>query len=67
LLFPVALGRLLKRSRREGKVPEAQLRPLPQWLNMALIRLQCFETALSRRISLPYGLSVIAVIQKPCS
>jgi SAM-dependent methyltransferase len=65
LLFPLALGRLLKRPRHKGKVPEAQIKPVPEWLNLALIRLQQFETALSNCVPLPWGLSVVAVIQKP--
>jgi len=67
LLFPLALGRLLNRWRDQGKVPEAQIQSLPEWLNTALVRLQRFETALSHRIRLPWGLSVVAVIQRPCA
>jgi SAM-dependent methyltransferase len=67
LLFPLALGRLLNRWGDPGKVPEAQIQSLPQWLNTGLVRLQRFETALSHRIRLPWGLSVVAVIQRPCA
>ena len=66
LLFPLALGRLLKRRPDQGKAPQAQIQPLPPWVNTALVRLQRCEAALSRRIRLPWGLSVVAVIQKPC-
>ena len=55
LLFPLALGRLLKRSRGVGKTPEAQIHAVPEWLNRFFIRLQGFENALSRRISLLWG------------
>jgi hypothetical protein len=34
-------------------------------LNSALIRFQRFETRLARWVRLPFGLSVIAVLQKP--
>jgi SAM-dependent methyltransferase len=65
LLFPLALGRLLKRPKDNGKPAEAQIKPVPEWLNAALIRLQRFETALFRIGSLPWGLSVVAVLRKP--
>ncbi len=65
LLFPLALGRLLKRRSREQNGPEAQIKPIPGWLNAALIRFQRFETALFRRKSLPWGLSVVTVLEKP--
>ncbi len=64
-LLPLALIRLLQRKPPSGRVPEAQLIPIPDVLNAALIRLQRLETALMRRLTLPWGLSVVAVIQKP--
>jgi SAM-dependent methyltransferase len=64
-LLPLALTRLLKRRPRPGKVPEAQLLRVPAPLNAALIGFQRIETALLRRVSLPWGLSVLAVIRKP--
>jgi hypothetical protein len=67
LLFPFALGRLLNRWRDQTKAPDAQISLLPGWLNGCLIRLQRIETALSHRIRLPWGLSVVAVIQRPCT
>jgi SAM-dependent methyltransferase len=69
LLFPMALLRLLKRPSRRGPVrlPEAHLPRVPRWLNTVLIRLQRVEAALSRRISLPWGLSVVAVLEKPAA
>jgi SAM-dependent methyltransferase len=63
-LFPLSLGRLFKRARPEGRTPQAQLQPVPPWLNTLLIHLQRFEAALTRGISLPWGLSVVAVLQK---
>ena len=65
LLFPLALGRLLKRPNASDRPPEAQIKPIPDWLNAALIRFQRFETAILRWMSLPWGLSVVAVLQKP--
>lgn len=64
-LFPLALGRLLKPKAPTGRPPEAQLKPVAPWLNAALIRFQRFESALSRTVRLPWGLSVVAVLQKP--
>jgi hypothetical protein len=64
LLFPLALGRLLRRGPGDTDEPQAQVKPLPAWLNHALIRFQRLETALFRRVGLPWGLSVVAVVQK---
>ena len=64
-LFPLALGRLLKSKARTNRPPEAQLKPVPPWLNAALVRFQRLETRLLRRVRLPWGLSVVAVLQKP--
>ena len=41
--------------------------PFPAWLNSALIRVQRLETALFRHGSLPWGLSVVTVLQNPVS
>ncbi len=66
-LFPLALVmRLLKRKPPPGKEPEAQLPPIPSWLNQMLIRFQRFETRLLKRCTFPWGVSVVAVLQKPC-
>jgi SAM-dependent methyltransferase len=67
LLFPIALWRLLKGPRDDGKPPEAQIKPVPAWLNATLIRFQRVETMLFRYGSLPWGLSVVAVLQKPAA
>ncbi|MCS6950416.1 MAG: class I SAM-dependent methyltransferase [Armatimonadota bacterium] len=65
-LFPLALVmRLLKRRPPPHKEPEAQLPPLPQWLNQLLIRFQRMETALLKRVRFPWGVSVVAVLRKP--
>jgi SAM-dependent methyltransferase len=64
-LFPLALGRLLKPKAPTGRPPEAQIKPLPPWLNAALVRFQRLETRLLRRVRLPWGLSVVAVLRKP--
>lgn len=65
-LFPVALVlRLLKRRSPPDKEPEAQLPPLPEWLNRFLIRFQRIETAMLTRLRFPWGVSVVAVLRKP--
>ncbi len=63
-LFPLALGRLLKKPKENGKPPEAQMQKVPPWLNEALVRLQRVEKVLFRFGSLPWGLSVVAVVRK---
>lgn len=65
-LFPLALAmRLLKRRPPPGKEPEAQLPPLPEWLNRFLIRFQRIETSLLTHLRFPWGVSVVAVLRKP--
>lgn len=64
-LFPLALGRLLKPKARSNRPPEAQLKSVPPWLNALLVRFQRLETRLLRHVRLPWGLSVVAVLQKP--
>jgi SAM-dependent methyltransferase len=65
-LFPLALVmRFFKRNPPPGKQPEAQLPPLPLWLNRLLIRFQRIETALLARLRFPWGVSVVAVLRKP--
>lgn len=65
-LFPLALTmRLLKRRPPPDKQPEAQLPPLPEWLNRLLIRFQRVETAMLTRVRFPWGVSVVAVLRKP--
>lgn len=65
-LFPLALTmRLLKRRPPPGKEPEAQLPPLPEWLNRFLIRFQRIETSLLTHLRFPWGVSVVAVLRKP--
>jgi ubiquinone/menaquinone biosynthesis C-methylase UbiE len=65
-LFPLALVmRLLKRRPPPEKEPEAQLPPLPEWLNRLLIRFQRIETAMLKYVRFPWGVSVVAVLRKP--
>ncbi len=66
-LLPLALGRLLRKRSRADQPPRAQITPVPRWLNTLLIRLQRVEAAMVRRMSLPWGLTVLAVLQKPAS
>lgn len=63
-LLPLALVRLLKKKPPSDKPPEAMITPVPAWLNASLVRFQRFETALLRRMNLPWGLSVVAVVRK---
>jgi SAM-dependent methyltransferase len=64
-LFPLALGRLLKPRPPASRPPQAQVKPVPAWLNAALVRFQRLETRLLHHVRLPWGLSVVAVLQKP--
>lgn len=67
LLFPLALGRLLRGRRPSGRPPEAQVKPVPPLVNEALVRFQRFENGLLRFLPLPWGLSVVAVLRRPAA
>ena len=68
VLFPAfAAQRLLTKLSPMGGKPHAQLVQVSQWVNRFLIRLQAFELALARRLSLPFGATVFCVAQKPSS
>lgn len=64
-LMPLALTRLLKRKPKGDRPPEAQITPVPGWLNRALIRFQRWEARGMEAVSYPWGLSVAAVLRKP--
>jgi SAM-dependent methyltransferase len=66
-LFPLALGRLIKPRPASHRPPQAQVKPVPPWLNAALVRFQRLETRLLHFVRLPWGLSVVAVLHKPAS
>jgi hypothetical protein len=57
--------RLVKRRARPGRPPQAQLWPVPAWLNAALVHVQKAETSLLKHLSLPFGLTVFAVVRNP--
>ncbi|HUP27381.1 MAG TPA: class I SAM-dependent methyltransferase [Chloroflexia bacterium] len=74
ILLPVVLVRLLKsvlvragEARGSGKDPETDFMPVPGWLNRLLITYYNLEARLLVRRSLPFGLSVICVAQRPHS
>ncbi len=63
LLFPVVvITRVLEKLKR-GE-PKASLPKVPGWMNRSLIGLQDFETAALKRLSLPWGSSIVAVARK---
>jgi SAM-dependent methyltransferase len=63
-LLPLALARLVKRRPQAGREAQAQVWALPPTLNTALTGLQRFENTLLGSVSLPCGLSVVAVARK---
>lgn len=67
LLFPLALMRLVKKRKPEAKAPEAQHIDLPDLANQMLIRFQRLENRLFWFRSLPWGLSVVSVVEKKCN
>jgi SAM-dependent methyltransferase len=67
LLIPLALFRLLRwavRGRRDSR-PRSDLRPLPSWLNSALLFLVNLERRAFRRVDFPLGSSLILMARKP--
>jgi SAM-dependent methyltransferase len=56
-----------KAAARQGKPrnPETDFMTLPKPVNNAIIRYYKLETRLLRRYNLPFGLSVVSVLQKP--
>ncbi len=65
LLFPLALTRLLKRSRPNPEGSEAQLKPLPGPINRLMLGIQRLEVGMLRHVSLPWGLGLAAVLKRP--
>ncbi|NLH98720.1 MAG: class I SAM-dependent methyltransferase [Chthonomonadales bacterium] len=63
LLFPIVW--LVRMRERRMAVPQASVRPVAPPLNRALIGLLHAENALVRRCSLPFGVTVLCVAQKP--
>ncbi|MDI6828201.1 MAG: hypothetical protein QME62_06940, partial [Armatimonadota bacterium] len=53
-------GRLIGR-----KSDESDLAPVPRLINRALAALMRAEAFILRYISLPFGLSVLAIVEKP--
>lgn len=65
LLFPIAVITRLMR-RKDANTPQAHIPRLPRWLNGLLMLIQRFEMWLLQRMNLPWGVSIAAIIHKPC-
>ncbi|MFQ6134168.1 MAG: class I SAM-dependent methyltransferase, partial [Armatimonadota bacterium] len=66
LLLPIALFRLGQRLfRRKRAAAQTAHIMLPDWLNRLLVRLLDLESRLVRRVSLPFGVSVVCLARKP--
>jgi ubiquinone/menaquinone biosynthesis C-methylase UbiE len=65
-LFPLIwLVRTLSRlKRKNGESPKADVVPVPDSVNNLLLSLSNAESALVRRVSLPFGVTVVAVARK---
>ena len=63
-LFPLAAAQRLA-ARMVRPAAEAGLPPVPQWLNRFLVALQNAELSISRRVNLPWGLTIMVVARKP--
>ena len=62
--IPIVLYRLLTRSLRNKQGPKTHVILLPRWINQALIGLLKIEAWLLRRVNLPFGVSLVAIVQK---
>ncbi|MBT3368618.1 MAG: class I SAM-dependent methyltransferase [Nitrospina sp.] len=67
LFLPIAAVRMFKFFVRAGggKAESDFFMPLPEWLNSALYFLFATELKCLRIVGIPFGLSILAVIQKP--
>lgn len=64
---PIVLFRLLTRLAERKEGPKTHLITLPRWMNGLLISILKIEARLTRRINLPFGVSLLAVVRKPDS
>jgi SAM-dependent methyltransferase len=65
-LFPVVLvGRQVLKILRHFRDVETENKLHPRWSNALLMRIFCLERPLLRRLSLPFGVSLLAVCRKP--
>jgi ubiquinone/menaquinone biosynthesis C-methylase UbiE len=61
---PIVAFRVLQRLvKRRGK-PKTHLIELPQWINQALIGILRLEGALLERMNLPFGVSLLALLER---
>ena len=63
-LLPAALYRLWLRRRRIRVTPRSELRRLPSVIDEALFRIVDAERRVLRRFDLPFGSSILVVVQK---
>lgn len=61
-LYPIVW--LVRRRERRLPEPQSSVRPLPGAINAALVGLLNIENAMLRHISLPFGVTVVAVAMK---
>ena len=64
LFFPVAGARWLSRRSPQTREPRSDLKPIAPILNLALTGIATAELAISRICALPFGTSIIALVQK---
>lgn len=65
LFLPIMLFRLKEKWLGRHHEPVASIIPVPERINKLLINLQRLEAWLIRHTSLPFGVSVVALVQKP--
>ncbi len=66
LFFPIAFVRLMKSLFRDGKVVKSDFfMALPKWLNRTLYFFYSTELNCLRFTTIPFGLSVLLIVQKP--
>lgn len=64
LFLPAAISRILSKMADRGKKPEAFVTPVSPAMNRLLTSLEHIEARLIHRVSLPFGLTVAAVVEK---
>lgn len=62
---PIVAARILERASRRGGQAESGLAPVAEPLNGLLARIFSLEAAVVPRLALPFGISIVAVAEKP--
>jgi SAM-dependent methyltransferase len=63
LFFPILALRIWQGIQKDSTQPKTSLRVLPGWINSSLIGLLSLEQKVFRRMNLPFGVSIVAMVR----